>query len=144
MSIQSLPTTSSVNLAAVFEARCWARARLYSEGELELHEAVDKLQESADRDGLVAAIGQDQVQWMMSDAFGAVRERTNELATASAWEFGEAYDDHRGIVDGPTLGALLEALGNLIEQNDPARLQKWMALLTVAERRAVRALLVTA
>jgi hypothetical protein len=46
MSIQSLPTTSSVSLAAVFEARCWARARLYSEGELELHDAVDRLRKT--------------------------------------------------------------------------------------------------
>jgi hypothetical protein len=144
MCIQSLPTTSSVSLAVAFEARCWARARLYREGELELHDAVDQLQEDAVRYGLVAAVGQDRIQRMMSDAFGAVRERTNELATASAWEFGEAYDDHRSVVDAPTLGALLEALDSLVEQNDPARLQKWIALLTVAERRAVHALLVTA
>ena len=136
MSIQSLPTTSSVSLAAVFEARCWARARLYSEGALELHEAVDKLQESAERDGLVAAIGQDRVQWMMSDAFGAVRERTNELATASAWELGEAYDDHRGVLDPSTA----EELDRLLEQGDPARFRKWMAFLTVAERQAVRSM----
>jgi hypothetical protein len=136
MSIQSLPTTSSVSLAAVFEARCWARARLYSEGELDLHDAVDKLQESAECDGLVAAIGQDQVQWMMSDAFGAVRERTNELATASAWEFGEAYDDHRGVLDPSTV----EELDRLLEQGDPARFRKWMAFLTVAERQAVRSM----
>jgi hypothetical protein len=136
MSIQSLPTTSSVSLAAAFEARCWARARLYSEGELELHDAVDKLQQSAERDGLVAALGQDRVQWMMSDAFGAVRRRTNELATASAWEFGEAYDDHRGILTTSTV----EELERLIEQDNPVPFREWMTPLTVAERMAVRGL----
>ena len=132
------PQTSSVDLAAAFELRCWGRARLFTEGELDLAEAVDELQESAMRSRLVDAIGQDRVQAMMSDAFGAVRTKP------TAWDLAEAYADHRGIVDSPTLGALLEALGSLVMQNDPDRLQKWMALLTVVERRVVRALLVTA
>jgi hypothetical protein len=70
------PRAASVDLIAVFGERCWARARLFAEGELELHEAVDELQNSATGNGLVAAIGQDAVQTMMADAFGAVRERT--------------------------------------------------------------------
>jgi acyl-CoA reductase-like NAD-dependent aldehyde dehydrogenase len=136
MSIQSLPTASSVSLAAVFEARCWARARLFAEGELDLHDAVDKLQADADRDGFSAAIGQDAVQAMMGDAFGAVRERTNELATASAWEFGEAYADHRGVLDPATV----DEFDRLIERDDPVPFRKWMTRLTVAERMAVRGL----
>jgi hypothetical protein len=139
MSIQSLPIASSVSLAAALEACCWARARLYSEGEIGLHDAVDELQEDAVRNGLVAALGQDRVQWMMSDAFGAVRKRTNELATASAWELGEAYDDHRSVLDPSTV----EEFELLIEQDDPPRFGKWMALLTVAERRAARSMVAT-
>jgi hypothetical protein len=127
------PEAASVDLVAVFQEQCWARAHLYAEGELELHDAVDELQNSAMNNGLVAAIGQDAVQTMMADAFGAVRERTNELATASAWEFGEAYDDHRGVLDPSTVNEL----DLLLEQSDPARFGKWMAFLTVAERRAV-------
>jgi hypothetical protein len=75
---------------------------------------------------------------VLAEAFGQAR------AKPTAWDLGEAYSDHRGVVDSPTLNALCEALGSLVEQNDPSRLQKWMALLTVAERRAVHALLVTA
>jgi hypothetical protein len=130
------PRAASVDLMAVFKERCWARARLFAEGELELHDAVDELQSSAVRTGLIAAIGQDAVQTMMADAFGTVRERTNELATASAWELGEAYDDHRRVLDPSTVNEL----DRLIEQGVPARFRKWMAFLTVAERMAVQEL----
>ena len=51
-------------------------------GEFDLHEAVDKLQHDAERDGLIAAIGQDAVQRIMATAFAAVRDdyyrRTDE------------------------------------------------------------------
>jgi hypothetical protein len=130
------PQMKSVDLAAVFELRSWALARLFAEGEIGLHDALDRLQHDAVRDGLVAAVGQDAVQTMFADAFGAVRERTNELATASAWELGEACDDHRGILHPSTV----EELELFLEQGDPARFGKWMAFLTVAERRAVRGL----
>jgi hypothetical protein len=57
---------------AAFELRCWARAQLFAAGELELAEAVDLLQRDAVRDGLVDAIGQDEVQRILADAFGSV------------------------------------------------------------------------
>jgi hypothetical protein len=66
-----------VDLLVAFEARCWARAYLWAAGEFDLYEAVDKLQHDAVRDGLVDAIGQDEVQRIMATAFhryrGAVR-----------------------------------------------------------------------
>ena len=58
----------------IFVARCVARAKLYAAVEFELHEAVDVLQAAAERDGLVAALGQDRVQQIMADAFAAVRD----------------------------------------------------------------------
>jgi hypothetical protein len=57
----------------IFKARCWARAELYAAAELDLHEAVDVLQEAAVKSGLVAEIGQDAAQTIMSDAFAEVR-----------------------------------------------------------------------
>lgn len=57
----------------VFELRCWARSYLWAAGEFDLHEAVDKLQDDAVRDGLVDAIGQDAVQSFMRDAFHRMR-----------------------------------------------------------------------
>jgi hypothetical protein len=58
-----------------FELRCWSRAQLYELGELDLHDAVDVLQHFAEETGLVAAIGQDEVQKIMADAFKPIRER---------------------------------------------------------------------
>ncbi len=59
-----------VDLLDVFSARAEARAYLYFAGEFELHEAVDELQNTADRDGLIMRIGQDAVQDIMAKAFG--------------------------------------------------------------------------
>jgi hypothetical protein len=58
----------------VFRARAEARAILSAVGELTLHDAVDQLQAAAVRDGLVAAIGQDEVQAIFADAFAPYRD----------------------------------------------------------------------
>jgi hypothetical protein len=58
----------------VFAIRCRARARLFAAGEIDLHIAVDELQIAAEESGLVAAIGQDEVQRIIADAFRKVRE----------------------------------------------------------------------
>jgi hypothetical protein len=121
------PDAASVDLAAAFELRCWARARLFAEGELDLHDAVDKLQHDAVRDGLVAAVGQDAVQGMMGEAFGAARMKP------TAWDLGEAFEDHRGVLNASTLAEL----NDLVWRNDPAQFRKWMARLSTAERQAV-------
>jgi hypothetical protein len=64
-----------VDPLTAFAARCKSRALLYRAGEMTLHEAVDGLQEAAERSGLVAHLGQDEVQRLMSDAFAVVRGR---------------------------------------------------------------------
>jgi hypothetical protein len=69
--------TAALDPIEVFRARAEARALLWKVGALDLFEAVDKLQADAVRDGLVDAIGQDEVQRIMATAFhryrGAVR-----------------------------------------------------------------------
>jgi hypothetical protein len=57
----------------IFRARCEARAVLFASGEITLHDAVDGLQADAVASGLVARIGQDEVQRIMAQAFGTVR-----------------------------------------------------------------------
>ena len=57
----------------MFQARCEARAILFASGELDLSEAVDVLQAAAVATGLVAELGQDAVQAIMSDSFGKIR-----------------------------------------------------------------------
>jgi hypothetical protein len=57
-----------------FQFRCWARAYLFMAGELSLHEAVDELQAGAQTYGLVAEIGQDEVQRVMAAEIGRYRD----------------------------------------------------------------------
>lgn len=70
--------TAAARIAAptpleVLTLRCWARATLWQAGEFDLHQAIDPLQEAAERDGLVAVLGQDAVQDIISKAFGVVQ-----------------------------------------------------------------------
>lgn len=58
---------------AAFRLRAWARATLFQVGELSLHEVVDELQAAAERVGLIARRGQDEVQRVMAEAFAGVR-----------------------------------------------------------------------
>ena len=67
----------------VFIAHAGARALLWQAGEIELHEAVDGLQAAAVRDGLVDQLGQDEVQCLMAEAFGAVRDDLNPLVSSA-------------------------------------------------------------
>jgi hypothetical protein len=60
---------NTISPIEIFRARCEARARLFGSFAMDLQTAVDELQESAERDGLVQALGQDAVQEMMSNAF---------------------------------------------------------------------------
>jgi hypothetical protein len=59
---------------AVFIARAEARALLWQADQIDLHAAVDELQAAAERDELIAEIGQDAVQEIIAGAFGKMRE----------------------------------------------------------------------
>ena len=74
MSAAAIEHTIAPAALAVLELRAWARAYLWSIGELTQREAVDALQHDAERDGLVEQIGQDGVQRILSDAFAPFRE----------------------------------------------------------------------
>jgi hypothetical protein len=73
MTVSARASPSPDRLAVFFAARCEARALLWRCGELSLHDAVDELQYAAVREGLVAKLGQDAVQKLIAQAFGAVR-----------------------------------------------------------------------
>jgi hypothetical protein len=134
------PPQATVDVVAAFQLRTWARARLFAEGELELHEAVDALQEAAMRDGLVAAIGQDAVQTMMGDAFGPARSKP------TAWDAEYDVDWDREAIERRLSGYLststIQAFKHLLRQNSPDRLRAWLGQRTMQERRAMRDLLV--
>jgi hypothetical protein len=58
----------------VFRLRCGSRAKLWHDGEIDLHTAVDELQHAAEASGLIGAIGQDAVQALMVEAFAPLRD----------------------------------------------------------------------
>jgi hypothetical protein len=53
----------------IFRERCEARVLLCANGLMDLQDAVDGLQESAAAQGLVKRYGQDEIQWILSEAF---------------------------------------------------------------------------
>jgi len=53
----------------VLTTRAWARAYLWANGEMEMAEAVDALEEYAHTSGLVRKLGQDAVQAIIAAAF---------------------------------------------------------------------------
>jgi hypothetical protein len=67
------PAPCAIPASEIFRARAETRAVLFAACEFDLHEAIDVLQADAMATGLVAQIGQDTVQQIMSDAFARVR-----------------------------------------------------------------------
>lgn len=78
---------------AVLIARAEARALLWRVGALDLTTAVDELAAEAEVSGLLAAIGQDEVDVIIAEAFAAARERP----VADGWRKAAAeYQGARG------------------------------------------------
>ena len=73
MTIAARRIVSAPSAIEIFLARAEARASLYDAGELDLHNAVDALQETAIAAGLLEQIGQDAVQQILADAFARVK-----------------------------------------------------------------------
>jgi hypothetical protein len=83
------PLVVSVDPVEVFRLRCHSRAKLWHNGEIDLHTAVDELQHAAEASGLIAAIGQDAVQALMVEAFAPLRD---DLPRAGDIERDDADD----------------------------------------------------
>jgi hypothetical protein len=73
MTVAARKSAARPSALEVLIARAEARALLWQACEFDLHEAVDELQRVAERDGLVAELGQDAVQAIIAKAFEAVR-----------------------------------------------------------------------
>lgn len=95
----------SINeLRDLFAGICERRADLFADGVLTLHEAVDELQAIASLTGLVAAIGQDKVQEIISGSPPLVPDLTDEIeaeirlragAMVRQWELDDPRDRWR-------------------------------------------------
>jgi hypothetical protein len=150
---------------AVFRLRCEARAMLHQVGVLDLHEAVDVLQEYAARSGLVDMIGDEEVQGIMSDAFdcGDCHAELYEafepelskksasyrlvsrdgVATEAEMQVGytvalRSYRSKYGLAR-----AVVDTFKYLVRQNDPGRLREWLAKRPRDEAAALTKLMVT-
>jgi hypothetical protein len=53
----------------IFRERAEARCLLIHNGLMDWHTGIDELQEAAVAQGLVATHGQDEIQWILSEAF---------------------------------------------------------------------------
>jgi hypothetical protein len=156
----------AVDPVAVFIARAEARAILWREGEITLHDAVDVLWADAERDGLVAKLGADHVQQILADAFAPVRDDVTDdvdLENHRAVRFYESNDEYDGLSftfakacraadervrqqrkrqhersNKPHVAeSTLQAAEYLIQQKDPKRLRAWLAQHTAEERAAI-------
>jgi hypothetical protein len=67
------PVRILANPLPIFIERCQAKALAWHAGEIDLHDAVDQLQQAAEAYGLVIAMGQDEVQRLMVEAFAPLR-----------------------------------------------------------------------
>lgn len=107
---------------AVFTARCEARALLWQAEEFDLPDAVDALQAAAIASGLIAELGQDEVQRLMATAFHAVRgDRPKSGDKVPAGNIGA--DFRRSLVPASTI----MAAEYLVREGDVARLRAWLA-----------------
>jgi hypothetical protein len=121
---QIFPVPSALE---VFRARAEARAHLHAAGELDLHRAVDVLQDAAERTGLVTSLGQDGVQALMTNAFRAI-----QLAPDSDAPSSPPNEPHGTAV------STLMAAEFLVRLGDPERLRVWLAGHSADERAAIR------
>jgi hypothetical protein len=105
---------------AVYAARCEARALLFVNGQLSLHEAVDELQTYAEQAGLIDRIGQEEVQRIMGEAF-ALAEPLPDVPPPPEPEARQRPPAYR------TAASTVDAFWYLISLNDLKRLKAWLA-----------------
>jgi predicted metal-dependent hydrolase len=122
---------AAVDPVAAFKLRCEARAHLYSQGEFDLHEAVDALQESAP-----PSLSIDAAQAIMAKAFKKLREKERSAENA-------AHIEEKPNIDAPpgeqTAENAAAASARAAEFNPPSptklRLQNlWLATMAVRDK----------
>ena len=128
-----------VALVEAFHARCEARAILCACGELDFHEAVDVLQESAGT--LIEVIGQDAVQEIMDRAFRPYEPKPDIWPPPNWSEYGPQKERRRVSYDGPetTIEALMWAFreGGLSALESEANKERF-SRLSAEQRRKLR------
>jgi hypothetical protein len=67
--VSSTLSNAKASPLEIFRERAEAKVLLIANGYEELQSAVDELWAVAERDGLVKALGADEVQWILSESF---------------------------------------------------------------------------
>ena len=150
---QSIPATKLAGAKEVFCELCETSAFLWAHYQIELQEAVDKLQRHSEDFGLVAALGQDAVQAMMAEPFALVRASLDEeepLEAENALEYDLTENDLEAIArrvqrweaddakrppspaEPParaysTPQSTIDAFWYVVGLDDPDRLKAWLA-----------------
>src|SRR5581483_5827766 len=94
MNNMTQPTVPAIKLAdplEVFHELCETKAFLWAHYQIELPDAVDQLQAWAMENGLVALIGQDEVQRLMAESCALVHSELDEEQPTEA-ELAVEYD----------------------------------------------------
>jgi hypothetical protein len=122
-----------------FTIRAEARAALVAAGEMSLHEAVDGLQEDAERPGgLLELINQDAAQTIMADAFGHALAYEHTMKPTLPPAPIEAPPPRRRELAASTI----DALRYVVRQSDPDRLRRFLKGRSPPELAAMQRLMV--
>jgi hypothetical protein len=101
-------------LQDVFAELCEREAYLWANHQIELPDAVDDLQAIAERTGLIAAIGQDRVQHLMSEPFAWAADAKRPKPAQPA------KPQYR------TPQSTIDAFMYVVRLNDQPRLLRWL------------------
>lgn len=115
-------SASPVPVIDVFQLRCEARAVLVESCAIDLHDAVDEMQEAAVASGLVDDIGHDAVQKMMAEAVAIVPRGENSPPKPSNVNDYAIADLADGKNSAPRRGAAfstIKAAEYLVQQKKP-------------------------
>jgi len=119
----------------VFRARCETRAMLYASGEIDLHSAVDVLQDGAIKLGLIESIGQDAVQAIMAEMFERFSHNKKTCREGSLPIAGNlsTVDKSKHVAK-----STLDAADWLVRwSHDPKRFEAWLIEHSARERAAI-------
>jgi hypothetical protein len=162
--LRPVAATRKVSPLDALIARAEARAILWREGKIDLHTAVDELWASAS--DLIAELGADKVQQLLTNAFAPVRDDlvSDRNDVDSDQKRGDDFDDdYEGLTstfakacreadqrararqaqqrarpkEPHAAESTLKAAEYLVQQRDPKRLRAWLAKHTPEECEAI-------
>jgi hypothetical protein len=112
------------DLLEAFRARSWARAYLFAINKIDLHHAVDILQDAAVEFGLVKKVGQDAMQTIIAEAFGPFRQDLDAKEETPIEPEPDQKPTERAY---RTPQSTIDAFFYVLRLDDAERLTAWLA-----------------